>query len=308
MKLNNKHIAILIFIIFYACNGPNVTELTVEQDRADTSTEILELENIAPVADGGLFSNNYDSTGVVNPAPKKYFNVISFSKIESKNNLRTVVIDYATAQFFDKSQPIKNNNGKVIGYKSVLMGDLFFNDTPAKTTKSVMHMMMHGARIKITNGMRYLLVKKNSNSGESIAPYGGVISVTLKKMRMMKFNAQVPVPESINAVVFKKGDFRNNNLEIRIGWKNPTGKKLEVIIGGIKQGNTSVIPLIKFKTPDDGTLNLPANLVNSIPLQNFKYLVLTLIRRMEREVNSQKFNSKFYVSSQSIQNLRFEIK
>ncbi len=312
MKLNIKHIAFLILATFYACNGPNLTELTVEQNSSNSSAEVLELENVAPTADGGAFSANYDSTGQVNPSPQKYFNIISFSKIEIENangQGASETIDYASAQFFDRTKPVKNNRGQVIGYKSVLLGDLYFNNFKARTAKSSMHYMMHGMGTKMGNGMRYMLVKTSKGSqGKSIAAYGGVLNVRLMKMRMRRLNVQISVPQKLKAQVFKEGNFKNENLRIALSWQNPTGKKLEVVLGGIKPGENSLVPLIRFKTPDDGKLVLPSKLVNSIPLQKFKYLILTMIRRIEKEASAEQLKSKFYISSQSIQNLRFEIK
>ncbi len=308
MKLNIKHIAILLLTIFYACNGPNLTELKVKDNSSSTASEVLDLENLAPEANGAAFSANYDSTGILNPTPGKYFNIISFSKIKNVSaNGASKSADYATAQFFDRTKPIKNIHNRTIGYKSVLLGDLFFNKFKARTVKSCMHLMMNGTGVKVDNGMKYLLVKETGGNNEkNIAPYGGIVDVSLKHMHM-KLDIIVNVPDAIDAKVFKKGDFNKDNLKVLVTWQNASYKTLEIILGGIKAGESGIVPLIRFKTPDDGKLFVPAKLFNSVPLQKFKYLILSLIRRSEKEVSSQQLKSKFYISSQSIQNIKFEI-
>jgi hypothetical protein len=290
--------ASIFFLI--SCDKPAPTQL-VDDTNNDYEVELLnkDLENQYYTSGSDTSGITQDLTGITN--------LISVSGIKITDKLRTRIFSLAQAMFFDKSKPIKYSNGKLLSYQTMIPGIIKFNGTEANIIPYRIRFRDMGMQRDTLVGSKYLLYNifggfpdpfyfsyNSSVSFEFTPSIGG---------NNISFN--ILTPQEITGSVTLTGKKTNHNLDVELNWNTGETKKISIIIGLIRAGQLSSIPLYRFRTADDGEMKIPSRLLNQIPLDRFEKIVFTFIRSYESYQGNG--NNKLLVSSQSIHSLVIEI-
>jgi hypothetical protein len=280
MKIFKRYITLFLLsgFFFMGCDKPAITELVQEEDEDEADIEII--------TDDPFLNTGFDSTGVVGNLTS-YTNVIILSGI--KKSLGNSVFDEnSTAQaiFFDRSNEIKDPNGKRIGFATVTPGIVKFDNNLASIVPLKVRFRENLGFGDTVLGNQYLLYRNrftfryNSSINFDYSPFQGQNSV----------NFDITTPPEINVSIKKEGNIRDHTLRVLLEWnKNPNpSSKLEIILGAyLSEIRAKVhIPLYRFKNiNDDGSYVVPMDIINQLPADSFDALTFTIIRKYER-VNS----------------------
>lgn len=286
--------------ILVSCDKPAPTQLI------DDTTDEFEIELLNKDFDNQYFTSGSDTSGITQDLTG-VTNLISVSGIKITTENRTNEFSLAQAMFFDKSKPIKYQNGRLLAYKTATPGTIKFNNVEARIVPYRIKYRDNGIPKDTLVGNKYLLYNifggfpdpfyfnYNSNVSFEFDPFmpGGNIS----------FN--IPTPHQINGFVDLKGSKLSKNLEAVLSW-NATGPgKVSVVIGLTRPGQQQSIPVYKLKTPDDGELRIPGRYLNQLPLDRFEKIVFTFVRSYEGY--HENGNNDLLVSSQSIHSIVIDI-
>ena len=82
--------------------------------------------------------------------------------------------------------------------------------------------------------------------------------------------------------------------------------RIEIIIGGVIPGTADTFPLLSIRTRDDGELNVPQSVIETIPYENFDTIVISFVRQKETSGVDNELGD-YYILSQSVHNIRLNI-
>jgi len=287
-------------LILFSCDKPAPTQL-VDDTNNEFEVELLneDFENQYHPSGSDTSGITQDLTGITN--------LISVSGIKISTDVRTSYLSIAQAMFFDKSEPIKYSNGKLLAYRTLIPGEIKFNGTEANIVPYRIRFWDMGIPRDTLIGNKYLLYNifggypdpfyfsYNSSISFEFAPFGPGENIS--------FN--IPTPQEIIGNVTLTGNTQNKNLIALLSW-NPVGiKKITIIVGLIRENQISSIPVYRIRTRDDGELRIPGRYLNQIPLENFEKIVFTFVRSYEGYHGNG--NNELLVSSQSIHSIVIEI-
>ena len=298
---------ISIIFLFYRCSNPGPTELL--QD--DTSVnENVDLQVVSTNPDEIVYSNGYDSTGIVDQYIDKS-SVISVSGIRYSNFVSDSHIAYYYAVFNDKANPILNSRGRQLGYRTRILGSVRFNNVAARVLPYLVKYMFNSVIRDTLVGSRYVLVQNLlSSSGANNFPYSSEVSVRITGLKGKAVDIDVPTPPEVLGEVRTSGSMSQNNFTINLLWNGTNKGKVEIILGLLKSGAAGenvFSPLIKIGCPDNGRLKIDSGILSKIPLTGNDVLVLTLIRRQIKEVPNNEILNDSYIVAQSIHNIKVDI-
>ncbi len=299
MKIFTKYFILLIpLLLFAGCDKPAPTELTMKDEQ-------LDVELLTKDTNDEFYTS--DSSGVVDDL-KKFTNVVTVSGIKITKGDQTYNAAFAQAIFFDKNSKVHSPDGRLLGFKTRLLGNVQFNGIDSRLAEY---------RIRFTNrnngvhrdtllGYRHVL---NSLFPQQDFNYEFNSSVTfnidfLPLFGGNSFTFDIPTPSEITGSVRFEGTRRNNTLRAILTWNAMHHQNFEIILGASTSNNEMIFPLFRLRTKDDGELIIPASLINRIP-QRFKTIVINIVRKEEshHEIN----NNDLYVLSQSIHSLVVDI-
>lgn len=301
MNRFNKYILILLAALFIA--GCDKTDPTIlEPDPVENDRVEIEVLTSDPESE---ISRGLDSTGTVEELTR-FANYIGVSGIKITDNSFTTKISIAQAMFFDRSLPIHDSNGKLIGYRARSLGEVRFNDVPANVVP---------LRIRIkdkTNfrdtliGFQHLLYKGRGNHSDPFDfVYNSSINFRFHPFFSLPVSFEIPTPKEITGNLLINRSNRNNKLQALISWNRSQLNTIEIIIGARIRNKNIIIPLYRIKTPDDGNLFVPQGLLESIPVDKFNKIIVSLIRKYEGQFDSGE--SDLFVRSQSIHSIIVDI-
>jgi len=184
---------------------------------------------------------------------------------------------------------------------------MFDSDT-AHIMPARMRIMRNGLQVDTLLGPKYILrYKDNLHQQRAPFPYNSNVDVRVSQMMGRTIQFSLPVPNEITGSVRVVGRRNDRNVKFELNWNASESGKIEIVIGGIPKGKTGVFPLLKFKTKDDGFLRIPARYIQPIPFNNFDKIVVTFIRKLEKNLtNTHSLNDNF-IAAQSIHNIIFEV-
>jgi len=286
--------------ILVSCDKPAPTQLV-----DDTNNE-LEVELLNKNLDDQYYTSGSDTSGITQDLTG-ITNLISVSGIKITTKNRTIDLSLAQAMFFDKSKPIRYSDGRLLAYQTITPGTIKFNGLEARKNPYEINYRDKGELKVAVLGEKYLLYNRiwgypdpfyfnyDSNvSFEFIPSIGG---------NSISFN--IPTPSEINGNVILEGSKRERNISAVLQWNAKNERKISVIIGVIRHGMLSSIPVYRFRTGDDGEAKIPGRLLNELPLDNFEKIVVTFVRSYE-EYHDNGTNN-LLVSSQSIHSIVIDI-
>jgi len=294
---------LLIFtsaFILFSCDEPAPTQL-IDDTNNELEVELLNKDLDNPYSSGADTSGiTQDLTGITN--------LISVSGIKITNNKNeTLKLSLAQAMFFDKSQPIKYSDGRILAYETTTPGIIKFNGTEANIVPHRIKFRDMGMQRDTLIGNKYLLYNIFGGFPDPFYfNYSASISFEFNPFSSgenISFN--IPTPKEIVGSVTLTGNERNENLDVLLRW-NPIGnKKITVIVGLMRPNQISSIPVYRMKTRDDGELRIPGRYLNQLPLENFEKIVFTFVRSYEAYHGNG--NNELFVSSQSIHSIVIDI-
>lgn len=287
-----------IFILV-SCDKPAPTQL-VDDTNNDLEVELLNKDLDNPSSNGADTSGiTQDLTGVTN--------LISVSGIKITTENRTNEFSLAQAMFFDKSNPIRHSNGRLLGYKTIIPGTIKFNGTEAHIVPYHIRFREGGISKDTVVGGKYLLYNIFGGYPDPFYfGYNANVSFEFDPIlpgENISFN--IPTPHQISGAVSLSGNKISKTLEAILRWNSIGEKRVLVIIGLMRFGQRQSVPVYKMKTKDDGELKIPGRYLNQLPLENFEKIVFTFVRSYEGYHGSG--NNELLVSSQSIHSIVIDI-
>ena len=300
MKKHLLNIGFLVFslIIFNSCDEPGPTELLPDNISVDDEVAI---EVLSPNPDQFVYANGYDSTGITQPTPTSA-SVITVNDIKNTIENFTFESAFHAAVFFDKQAPIKNNDGKIIGYKTRLIGKTFFNGDSARLAPYVIRYKENGMIKDTLAGFLHLLrinQRRMRNSNNDF------IRFRLNPFIGQPIDFNILTPPEVTGNVKISGTPGSADFGIDLTW-NSADAPIEIIIGGVLKTRDETFPLYRLRTKDDGHLRIPGRLLREIPFDQFKQLVITFIRRYRTNITSNSLNDNF-VTANNIHNIRLPL-
>ncbi|MDP4173988.1 MAG: hypothetical protein Q8933_08475 [Bacteroidota bacterium] len=302
-KLSAYILITLIPLLLFACSKPLPTELVGNESSDEQSS--LEFNTISS-DDELLYKNGYDSTGTDLSVPSTSV-VISASSIKTTYKSKTEVKELAEAAFFDREMPVKRQGGKLLGYRTKLLGVVSFNNLQARVVPFMASFREHGA-IKDTLLGSYFLLYKNNNSGD---PFNFVhdsnIHFRLKGIMNRSDEFEISTPKEISAEVDVSGSLSNNDLSFKIKWDKALQGKIQILISGLSISQKNTVPFAKIYTDDKGLAKIPSSFLKDFPLANFDRIVFTLSRRKTTEYKSGSIIKDNTIVAQTIHSIQLDI-
>ena len=288
-------------LFFFACDKPAPTELydDLQEDQA-------EYEILGKDYNDEYYSNGFDTTGVTQDI-NNFSNLISISGIkETDVTGNTLEYSFAQAIFFDRSQPVYDGNGRLLGYNTVKPGIIKFDNEIAHTVPLTIHYRENDVLKQVTLGDKYLLFSGRRGNGDNFHyRHNSNIPFQLNFIGGQNVNFNIATPTEIIGSANIIGSRQQENLGASLRWNRGNTNKITIIIAARLRNRLAIVPLFRVRTRDDGKLVIPERYIKNIPVDLFDRLVFTFVRRFEK-TNVQNGNS-LQVSSQSIHSIVKEL-
>lgn len=307
----NKKIKYLILSIplvsLFSCGDPSPVEFT---DNTST-TESINVGIVPAKPSTYVYSNGYDSTGIVEPFINKS-TIVNVSGIHNSNYGNFADGSYYFALFNDKTKPVIGPNNSLVGYKSKSVTSVFFNNVSAQPEFNRMKMMnpQHTA-VDTSLGFKYVLsngmghgMHGGMNNG---FPYSSSINVRINDGSNPSYQFDLPTPNEIVGQIKLQGAVSTNNLSMVLTWNGRANDSVSVVIGTVNNSSSDANPLFLFKTVNSNTLKVPWSILEKIKFNQSKFLVVTLIRRIIKGIPYNAVLKDSYIASNSIHNIKVDI-
>lgn len=296
-KLTNI-LSIFILILLAACSKPNPIEL---EQNSSTNDDSYSLEIISTDPNQFDYQNGYDSTGIASPLPRASaeFIISLFKNSGEMNQGMGNRLGIASAAFYDKSNPIYDDNNRLVGYNTKDLGEVKFDQFAAMKRPFRIRYRRAGSFADSIAGIKYHLPIRRMMNLEN------GIDITLSNNHQTIFESNINIPEEITGNVERIFDgARLSGLNLT--WNGAERGKIEIIVGGFINDSLSPFPLIRLKVADDGKFILPKNILDQVPYKNYESIVFSFIRKLEKSESSNSLSDN-YIAAQSIHNIRINL-
>lgn len=301
-----KKIFLLIFVVvvLIRCGEPSPTELFLDNA---TSEENVQVEPVSTDKDVSANYSGYDSTGVIDPIINKS-TIISVTGVRNTNYGSVQSEGYYYALFNDKSKPVKAQNGKIIGYKSKTFSSVKFNNFEAVQVPNIVHYMDKMIKKDTLLGMKYFAKQRMMGHFGQMSgfPFASKINFRAEENRRSFVQFDIITPSEILGRVNLEGNRARKNLNFVLEWNAKREGVVEIILATIQQNTGETKPLIKLKGNDNGRIKVPFSIIENALLNQNKTIVISFIRKIEKETNYNLLNDT-YIVAQSIHNIKIEI-
>lgn len=294
MKFQIKYF-IIIFLtgLIFGCNNPQPTSLVEDEDPFEI--EVINKNPAEPTSFG------VDSTGL-RGSPARFTNIISVTGAKTSIQGISFKSSFAQAVFFDKSKPIIGNNGKLIGFKTLAPGSIFFNNRKALVRDFI---IKYGIIRDTLLGPRYVLHRRGNFGDPFDFEFNSKINFTFlpDSATLSPISFDIATPPEIFVTSKIAGRKVNKNLNLLLEWNAASVKNFEITLCIVDNQN-NLLPLYKIRTADDGKFKMPQKLLDELS-SRFEAIHFTLTRRFEKQHNSD--DGELFVISQSINNISVDI-
>jgi len=292
---------IIIAVIIYGCDKPAPTELI--NDVSDG--EQLEYEILTNDLNEHYISRGTDTSGIMQDF-KGLRNLISVSGIKITNQNHTVEFCLAQGFFFDWTQPVYYSNERLLGYKTIIPGIMKFDNNLARIDTYEVRFRDRGEFQDTILGNKFILYRSKSGNGDPFwFEYGSPVSFEFQPFSGEPVTFDIPTLKDITGTVQLRGNSSDKNLEAVLEWNETEGKRVWLVLGVIRPGQMSSLPVYRFGVKDRNKLIIPKRFFNELQLQNFNKLVFTFIRSIEKMERHGEIN--LFVSSQNIHSIVIDI-
>ncbi len=293
--MKNITLTLLISILLFSCGEPLPTEL-IEV----TNTSEVEFEAVPP----GSANLDYDSTGIVDRNIDKSI-VVSVVGVRN-TNFRTVQTEgYYYAIFNDKSNPVQTANGHMLGYKTLQMNSVFFNNFQARKIDYKLKYKIGSVYLDTLLGVKYFASQRMMNMMGRMNnfPYAGRVNFRVVSGPGRNIEFDIPTPSEIIGRVRLIGNRNASDEYFDLEWNSEGRGRVEIVFATINQ-NGEVNPLMKVKGNDNGNMKVPFKVFKNIIDKDNRSLVVSFARKIE---NTDKFTDDSYIVSESIHNIRIDL-
>ncbi|GAB6281303.1 MAG: hypothetical protein STSR0008_00420 [Ignavibacterium sp.] len=278
-----KPILYISLLFLLSCENPVPVDLV---NSSQQSEDDLEIEVLSTNPDDETNSSDVDTTGY-NNSTFDYQGEIFLSKNIINYQSTTTESNFAQTILFDKSNPIRNWNNRIIGYRSRNLLNIRFNNLSAREVPYIIKMNIDGKIVDSVVGKKYILFhKSNFIYSDSIDfDFGSLVNVELIHSLGRRFSRDLLMPEKILGNI-KINTLTNTEYKTVLEWNGLNKDKIQIIIGAYTKTIIPIlIPLYRLKTKDDGNLILPKNIIESIPKDKFGRLAFIFIRQNNELIN-----------------------
>lgn len=302
MKNKIYHIILLLAAAFFvSCGDPSPTQLISEEDE-NTGTDNVVIESIPNDPSTIDYSNGYDSTGMPDPV-LQYANIINLSGMKTTLGNYFDRKGFYAAEFKNLNDTILAPNGRLIGHRSMFFGRVFFDNDSARAFPRKVRYRLGEQLIHVPAGFMHIInLYAGNNSHGSVFPYNSQVEFRVDPLFGQTITHTIPTPPEITGNVFVSGSRQARNLNMRLVWTQAPGGEIEIILGGRLRDKGENFPLIRIKTPDNGRVDVPRGILESIPYDRFDMLVITFIRKYEFRNRISNLENNLIIS-QSIHNI-----
>lgn len=299
----NITLLIILGFFFYGCDSPAPTELVIDPN---TITEDqVDVEIITKDTRDEFYSNGFDSTGVAHRL-HKFGSVIVLTGTKISDKRSTIKFSLGVAAFFDRSKPVHNIRGDVVGFRTILPGVVKFNGIKAKIKPLNIKYRNGNTKVDTTLGPIYVVFSGRLNS---VDPFGYNFRSNVRFQLIPAVGTatsfSIPTPEEITGKVTFNGHRADKSLKAVLEWNKSSGQKIEIILGAVVKGSNISFPFYRLKTRDDGRLVVPSQLLNTIPFERFDKIIFSFVRRFE--FNNGSGSNRLKILSQSIHTIIIDI-
>ena len=297
-------IALLIttVMMFNGCDSPAPTELVQDNNSGQNP---IQVQVITKDTSDSFYNNGFDTTGV-SVSDTSYASVIYVSGTKITYNSLTEKISFAQALFFDRSSPVREQNGRLIGYHTLLPGDILFNNHSARLAPYRISYNYMGNHLDTLLGSRYILSSRMlSFLHQFDFNFNSNVNFQIVTAMGKSVSFDIPTPAEVVGKVKLTGKRENNTLAAELDWNPAYSQKIEIILGVVPKNQKSPVPIFKIMANDSGKLMIPTKLLNSIPSNKYDKIVFTFVRILaaSKSING----NDILVSSQSIHSIILDI-
>lgn len=296
-------VSILAAMLLSSCSDPLATELVNENSASNLKVEVI-AENPGIY----VYTNGYDTTGIVEPVLNKS-TFISVTGIRNTNYGKRSTDDYYFTQFSDKNNPVYNKDKKVIGFPGMNMGEVRFNNLVVPLAANKIKFNEREKDKDTTLGLKYSYSSKQLNPSGNKFPYNSSVNFRLDTRPGMGQSGviqfDIPTPVEIIGKVAMDGSLTRKNLEIDLEWNEQKTGNIEIILGLIDK-NSLAFPLFRLTANDLGKLKIPKSIIEKLASEGTKELLVTFIRKKVREETREFFKDN-YIVAQSIHNIKIQL-
>lgn len=283
---------LLTIFILYSCDKPSPTELV----DGSTQEDNIEVEVIAKDTEDEFYSNGFDTSGV---SQNQINSIISITGGKITSLGQTEKYSIAQTIIYDKSNPVYNSLGRLIGYKTITPGTIRFNNLLTRLVDFRIKYRDAGQILDTLLGKKYVLYKGRGFFQDNFEfPYNSLVSFSFNPLIGNTVNFNIPTPVEVTGTVRIEGNRVQKNLKAILEWNGANNPYFSIMIGAGKRNSRDVFPIYRIKTSDDGRLVIPSKLLMDISRDRFDRLSFTFIRSFENRGNLNEHN--VFVSSQSI--------
>lgn len=291
-----------LLLVLSSCAEESPVEL---KDDIVSADDPLEVEVITSDPETYVYTNGYDSTGVVSPVlSTSSFVAVSSIKYTIQNKLFRA--SRAQAIFTDKSQPVKLPSGKTLGFRTRAQGTVRFDNIPARIQPYRIKYRYQSALRDTLLGTYYLLSRKEGRGDDFNFRHDSKISFSVRSFQGKQEHYEINTPGEISGEVIASGSFSRGNPAFVLKWNSAGEGTVEIIIGAAFKSGDDVTPYYRLTTRDDGQLKIPAYLLKNFPYSSDSRLVFSFIRKKVSEFNSELLND-VSIQAQSIHNIQYDI-
>lgn len=283
---------LLTIFILYSCDKPSPTELV----DGSTQDDNFEIEVIAKDTEDEFYSNGFDTSGI---SQNQINSIISITGGKITFLGQTESYSIAQTIIYDKSNPVYNSLGRLIGYKTITPGTIRFNNLLTRLVDFRIKYRDAGQILDTLLGKKYVLYKGRGFFQDTFEfPYNSQVLFSFNPMIGNTINFNIPTPSEVTGTVRIEGNRVQKNLKAILEWNEANSPFFSIIIGAGKRNSRDVFPIYRIKTSDDGRLIIPSKLLMDLSRDKFDRLSFTFIRSFDNRENLNEHN--VFVSSQSI--------
>jgi hypothetical protein len=304
--LKKNIILLLLLVISISCDDPSPIEII---DEEEVVLSVVNEESDTYVITG------YDSTGISEEDLSKV-SIISLSGIKNTFEKITTYRAYSEAVFFDTTKPVINNSNRLIGYKTIDVGTVKFDNRLANIVPFFLQFRENFIKKDTLLGQKHTISYTRVLQPDQLNfNYNKIVQIELISKQGISNKLSMRVPDEIIGKVEITGNNIKRNKKIVLSWKrsdifaNLSSDVFseEIIVGGISSDRDELVPLLRAGELLSNRLEIPNSLVKEVLASGrFEYIVFTFLRKI-RKSNSTSRLGDIYFASQSIHNIWVKI-
>lgn len=296
------HIAAILLLMLYAgCGKPNPVEL---ENPAATGDEQSVIEVISANPEQTTSPYGYDTTAFFRPedVSLNYGSALFIARNQLFTGDSVSVTSFAELYLYDRTQPVRDQNNRIISYKTKKADFLRINNFQAREVAHMMGWRRGGVITDTLLGPKYRLFGRRGHMSPDFE-LGSSASMDIR----IKLPGQGPVQISSSLPVDITGSVKRIRLNgadaMQINWNSMPGSgEVEVLIGARLITTGQMIPFYRIKTRDDGQYIVPPSLMRAIPPARFGPPGVTLLRK--KQMISPLLEDGLYIAAFSAYTIR----